>query len=69
MVTTPPDTPVTIPVVLTDPIEGFEEVHVPPVVGSLRDMVEPTHTAIGPVMADGDVLTVTVLLVEQVPKE
>ena len=62
----PADTPVTIPVAdPTLPMPGYPELQVPPVVASLRLMVSPTQTFVGPVMVAGNGLTVTVLITVQ----
>jgi hypothetical protein len=67
----PEDTPVTTPVPLTTvatPVLALA--HVPPVVPSVRVIVEPTHTGDDPGIADGVVLTVTtVVVVQPVPRE
>jgi hypothetical protein len=58
--------PVIIPVV--DPIEAVPllvSVHVPPVAGLLSVAVVPVHTMPGPVITDGDELTVTVAVARQ----
>ena len=70
IVPTPDATPVTIP--LADPTEamnGLLLVHVPPVVASASEMVNPIHTAEGPVMAAGERLTVMDLIAVQLPME
>jgi hypothetical protein len=67
----PEDTPVTTPVPLTTvatPVLALA--HVPPVVPSVKVMVEPTHTGEDPRIVDGVVLTVTIVVVIQpVPSE
>src|SRR6185312_17058211 len=42
-----------------------EVLHVPPETVLVSDVVEPTHTASGPPMAEGPATTVTVLVVVQ----
>jgi hypothetical protein len=45
-------------------------VHVPPETALLSNVVLPTHTAVPPVMAAGDVVTVTtVVTLQPVPSE
>jgi hypothetical protein len=39
--------------------------HVPPLTGSVNNVVEPRHTWLRPVMAPGDVFTVTVIVLKQ----
>jgi hypothetical protein len=39
--------------------------HVPPVEPSLKDIVEPEHTVAGPLIDNGDGLTVICLVAEQ----
>jgi hypothetical protein len=67
----PEDTPVTTPVPLTTvatPVPALA--HVPPVVPSVKVIVEPTHTGDDPGIADGVVLTVImVVVVQPVPRE
>lgn len=62
----PAETPVTTPV--DDPtvaIDGEPEVHTP-LPGELDNaIVDPTHTCVGPVMADGTGSTVTAIVVKQ----
>ena len=43
-------------------------VHVPPVVASLKALVAPAQTLVGPVMATGDVLTVIAAVFVVVPQ-
>ena len=60
MVTVPPDTPVTEPVVgtATLPIALLLLLHVPPPVPSDNVIVTPTHTCDAPLIAPGNGLTV-----------
>ena len=69
MVTTPADTPVTIPALPTVAIEGLPDDQAPPAVPSARGMLEPTHTAAGPVIKAGETFIVNSFVVLQVPKE
>lgn len=48
IVAEPIATPLTIPVDPTAAIEGFELLHVPPLVAEVNVAVEPTHAALGP---------------------
>ena len=48
MLTTPPDTPVTTPVVLTVATEVLLDVHVPPDGVAESVMLEPVHTLLPP---------------------
>ena len=63
MVTAPAVTPFTVPVV--EPIVAFPllALHRPPEVALLNGMVEPTHTALRPLIDDGIGFTVIVLVV------
>ena len=66
----PAKTPVTMPV--KDPtvaISGLLLLHTPPAVGSVSNIVEPTHTVDGPEIIPGYGLTVIVLVATQVPIE
>jgi hypothetical protein len=54
--------PVSNPTVAT-PVDP--ELHVPPLPALLRVVVSPIHTLAGPVIADGNELTVTVAVDEQ----
>jgi hypothetical protein len=54
MAATPPATPVTTPVVDTVAVAVLLDVHVPPVVASVRVIVEPIHTSDGPAIAAGN---------------
>lgn len=66
MMLVPSATPLTIPEVL--PMVAMVVVvliQVPPATASLRVIVAPTHTALGPVMAAGIVYTATVVLTLQ----
>ena len=68
MVVVPVATPVTIP--LVEPMvatDGLLLVHVPPVVGSVRVVVAPTHTNGVPPIVPGAVLTVTTAVAVQMP--
>ena len=58
----PDVTPVTSPV--AEPIVAFALLidHLPPVVPSLKVVVEPTHTEVVPVMADGKALMIIVVV-------
>jgi hypothetical protein len=63
MVGAPAVTPETIPV--PEPIVATEELlllHVPPAVASLKVLVDPAHIVVMPLMAEGVVLTVKVLV-------
>jgi len=52
--------PVTTPVVgFTEAIEGFELLHVPPAVASVRVDVPPTAIVVVPPIAAGEGITVT----------
>lgn len=57
IVATPELAPVTTPTAST-PAAAPEELHVPPGSVSVKVMVAPTHTRVGPVMAAGSALTV-----------
>ena len=63
----PADTPVTVPVPLTEAMPPLPLVHAPPPVASLRVMVANIHTLEGPLMAAGVGLTVTILVAAQPP--
>ena len=66
MMLVPSATPFTTPVV--EPMVAVAVVvliHVPPATASLRVIVAPTHTALGPVMAVGMVYTAIVVLTLQ----
>ena len=66
MVTMPAAIPVTKPVL--EPIVAVVIpllVQLPPVVGSLNVVVNPTHTLLAPVLAAGFALTVTGYVVKQ----
>ena len=66
IVDVPADTPVTIPV--TDPtvaIPDDPELHVPPAIVLSSVVVSPTHTLMVPVIAGGEVFTVTVFVMMQ----
>src|SRR4051812_12928751 len=69
MAAAPGDTPVTTPVIAsTAAIPAAPLLHIPPVTESLSVVVSPTHIpiAIGrPVIATGEVLTVTVVVAMQ----
>ncbi len=59
MVGKPAETPVTTPVAATTVADArLLLLHVPPVVASLRLMVLPGHTVVGPVIGDGGAFTV-----------
>ena len=58
MVATPPETPVTTPVVETVAMVELEELQVPPVVELLNVMLAPRQTEPAPEMAAGVVGTV-----------
>jgi hypothetical protein len=63
IVAAPADTPVTTPVVKpTLAVLGLLLLHVPPVEVLLREIVEPAHTFVGPVMPDGSAFTVIFLV-------
>lgn len=62
----PPDTPVNTPVaepIVATPVVPL--IQVPPEVASLSVIVDPSHTAVLPVIVAGNGLTVTVVLVLQ----
>ena len=59
IVTTPADTPVTIPVAPTVAIAPLLLLHVPPVVASLSGSVKPTVTVLPPDIGEGEGFTVT----------
>jgi hypothetical protein len=63
---TPPTIPVPDPTVATDVLLLIQ---VPPDETSLNDIFDPTHTAVGPVMADGIGFTVTMAVVLQPARE
>ena len=69
----PAATPVTIPEAETVAAEVLEDDHVPPLVASVRAMVDPAQTEVGPPITAtvGSALTVidVVTLLEQVPLE
>jgi hypothetical protein len=56
---TPVTTPVSEPTVATD---TFVLLHVPPDVTSLRVITDPAQTEVGPVIGEGDGLTVIILV-------
>ena len=71
MVATPPETPVTTPVVETVAIAVLEELQVPPVVVLLNVVVAPRQTEPAPVTAAGvlgTVLTVSFLVTTAAPQ-
>ena len=59
--------PVTIPPADTLPTVDGEELHVPPGVASNSGIESPTHTAPGPVIGPGEVLTVIDFVAVQPP--
>lgn len=64
--------PVAIPVTIPKPETVATAVllllHIPPAVASLRAIVAPAHTVVGPVIADGKGFTVTtVVMLQPVP--
>ena len=60
----PADTPVKVPDALTMVAAVVALlVHVPPVMPSVKEEVEPTHTTAEPDTADGKALTVTIVVV------
>jgi hypothetical protein len=66
MIATPGEIPLTNPD--DNPIVAMpvaEEVQVPPEIASLRTVVAPVHRLVGPVMAEGVLLTVIVVVVTQ----
>jgi hypothetical protein len=69
MVTTPAVMPVTTPEDVIVAIAGDEDDQVPPAVGSVSNVLNPTHILCSPDIAPGEAFTVTVLVVEQVPRE
>ena len=62
--------PRTVPVVLTEAIDGLLLLQVPPAAASVRAMVVPAHTVAGPDMvpAFGSGLMVTVAVAAMVPQ-
>ena len=54
----PPGRPVTTPVPLTEAMDGVPLNQVPPVVASVRLMADPAHTVAGPLIDEGNGLTV-----------
>ena len=71
MATIPPDTPVTIPELLTVAIAELLLDQLPPDVPSVNVVVAPWHRWVAPVMipADGDRFTVMVIDVIAVPQD
>jgi hypothetical protein len=70
MMAVPAATPVTVPVLVTVAMDVLPLLHVPPLVGSVYTVVEPTHTLAAPLMADGEAITEIVLkAVHPVPRE
>ena len=69
IVSTPAVTPLTIPVLFTVAMPGLKLLHMPPVETSPSEIVEPVHTAVGPVIAatDGTVCTFTTCVTVAVP--
>ena len=68
MVVVPADRPFTTPYAFTVPAAGFEELHTPPLVASVKFSVDPTHTvpeAADSVPAFGAALTVTTVVARQ----
>ena len=63
----PAPAPVTTPVADTVAIVGVLLLHVPPAVASLNPPVDPTHTAVAPVMAGIAAPTVTASPTEHAP--
>ena len=45
--------------------DGVLLVHDPPLIASVRSATEPTHTDPGPIIAEGDRLTLIVFVAEQ----
>jgi hypothetical protein len=70
MVAVPAVTPVTVPVLPTVATPVAVLLHAPPVAASVKPVVEPAHTIAVPVMlpADGNGLTVTVVVAAAVPQ-
>ena len=67
----PPLAPVTVPVLLTVATPGDKEVHVPPPVASLSDVVVPAHNIAVPVIAagvGGNGFTVTIIVAAAPPQ-
>jgi hypothetical protein len=62
-----PDTPVTTPEAFTVATLVLALLHVPVPVASLSVVVKPTHVDAIPVIAAGEVLTVTGIVVKQAP--
>ena len=70
MVVDPATMPVTIPVLLIVPVAKLPLLHVPPVVASLSDVVNPAQTCAVPVIAAGTAFTVTIdVTVQPLPSE
>jgi hypothetical protein len=67
MFAVPPDTPVTVPVLVTVATDVLPLLHTPPEVASLSDMVEPAHMIEPPLMDEGSGLTVTTVVAMQLP--
>lgn len=56
--------PYTVPILSTDAITTLVVVHVPPVVPSVKLIVDPTQTAVGPIIGTGNGFTVTTVEVK-----
>lgn len=63
----PIPSPVTMPVLLTEPIVLSLLLHVPPPVASVSVIVNPKQTLDGPLIAAGATLTVTGTVAMQLP--
>ena len=70
MVDVPDATPLTSPLLFTVAAAVLVLLHMPPVVPSLNDVVEPTHTVAVPLIvpATGNGLTVTTCVAATVPQ-
>ena len=55
--------PETIPAAMIVATDVSELAHVPPPVGSVKEIVLPEHTVLGPVMVAGEALIVTTVVV------
>jgi hypothetical protein len=70
MAAIPAATPLTIPVLLTEAVVAGALLHTPPGVPSVKAVVAPVHTLIIPPIADGEAITVTVLVtIHPMPSE
>ena len=67
MVAVPADTPFTIPVVPIVATAVLLLLQVPPAVASVKGMVWPWHTPVGPAIATGDGFTAIITVALQPP--